>query len=91
MKVIRAGNGPIVGKPGPLFSGYAHTFYSDDGYDTGTALEMKTWDKTNAYERRILSGRKAGDVVRVWSCEERRKKGQCTVFDEHVFGPLASK
>jgi len=81
MKIIRKGEGPAIGKDDPAFSGYGWTFYTDDGFDTGTSLELMTWEKTNEYERAILSGRSASDVVRVWDCAKRTKLNECTVSD----------
>jgi hypothetical protein len=90
LKLIREGSGPVVGRPGTDFSGYGFTFFSDDGYDTGTSLEMKTWDKTNDLERRILGGRKGGDTLRLWNCARRTKMNQCVVSDYMVFGRLGT-
>ena len=84
MKLIREGRGPVVGKDDPAFSGYAWTFYTDDGFDTGTSLEMKTWSRATEYERAILGGRRANDVIRVWDCRNKTKLNECTVSDYQV-------
>lgn len=84
MKLVRAGSGPVVGREDPAFSGYAWTFYTDDGFGTGTSLELKTWSRATEYERAILAGRRADDVVRVWDCTARTKLDECTVSDYWV-------
>jgi hypothetical protein len=88
VKLIKKGSGPPVGRNSGDFSGYGYTFYSDDGFDTGTALEMKSWENTPVAERALFAGRNAGDVLRLWDCSSRASKGQCQVFDYTIFGRM---
>lgn len=69
------------------FSGYGWTFYSSDYRDTGTSLEMMSWEKTNAFERKLLHGRSPGEVIRVWDCSKTIEPSEpCRVDDYTVFG-----
>src|SRR5688500_17004033 len=87
VKTLRTGPGPIVGKDGGEFAGYAERFYSDDGYDTGTAIEIRSWTQLSSAEKQYLAGARGGDVRRLWDCtkvpQESRK---CVVFDLTIFG-----
>jgi hypothetical protein len=48
---------------------------------------MKSWEQTSPLERRIFSGRKPREVIRMWDCARRKRKNEpCEVFDYVVFG-----
>jgi len=83
-KVVEHGDGAVIEADGTGFHGFAETFYTDDGYDTGTSLEYRPWSAIGASYRALFSGRRIGDRLRTWDCAQRTPSKECRVYDLQI-------
>jgi hypothetical protein len=89
LKLMKRGAGPPVPTESEALVGYLDTFYTDDGYDSGTAVEIKKWGQATEYERQVLEGRRVGDEIRIWECSGEQRT-LCKVYDWQILAPPAS-